>query len=126
MPRGAVVLLRWLPAPVTSVGGLIARLYVTRVRLGPHDPEQVQWFLTSFRQADLTRNRATALALSGYRLDEAKLTQIRVPVMVVGASQDRLHDQAVCKRIATGLPLAAYRNRRVLGHAPGGAGSDAG
>jgi len=71
------------------------------------DPEQFRKYCRSLDAADPWKLKRAALAFSRYQVWPI-LESIHVPVLIVAASKDRLHEPEYLKKMASVLPRAQY------------------
>ena len=101
---GYVRLLKYLPARLLPPIKSVAQTFVQRRKMNSQDHGQHERFMAAMGAASATKLRDSTLGLYAYDLDFERLRHIQLPSLVVGATRDRLHDQAEVRRIADCLP----------------------
>lgn len=101
-------LLKYLPAPLLPIIKGIAQQIVRRWKMSARDHGQKERFFAAMSAANATKLRDSTLSLYQYSLNWQALRHIQTPALVIGATQDRLHNQAEVRRIAESLPNAEY------------------
>ncbi|MBN2284038.1 MAG: alpha/beta fold hydrolase [Deltaproteobacteria bacterium] len=105
-PSWGIPLIRYAPASLYGAAKPAIKWYLRNVRLDKKkEPEQVKKYEGTMDAAEPRRLQANALALSTYSLWD-KLPHITAPVIIVGATADKLHGIREMERMVELMPSA--------------------
>ena len=100
------LLLRPVPPSLYTAIKPLLKWYLRNVRLDKHrEPEQVKKYEGTLNAADPWRLKANAFAIKDYSLWD-KLSDVRSPVLIMGAKSDALHGLNVINRMVDLIPDA--------------------
>ncbi|MCG8471482.1 MAG: alpha/beta hydrolase [Desulfobacterales bacterium] len=99
-------IIRYVPAVFFKVVRYLIVWYLINFRVDKkREPEQAEKYRRTIMDAEPIRLKANAAALNGHAIWE-DLKQIDIPVVIIGASADKLHGVEEITRMAEALPKA--------------------
>jgi pimeloyl-ACP methyl ester carboxylesterase len=108
VPAFGMAIIRLFHPPFYSVIRPFVKWYLRNFRLNvKSDAAQYRKYCDNLDAADPWKLKKAALAFSKYEVWDL-LPQIRVPVLVIGASKDKLHEPENLKRMTAMLPAVSY------------------
>ncbi len=106
-PGWILFLIKFMPAIFYTPLKPILKVYLSYIRLDKKKaPEQVGKYCGTIDAAEPVRLKANAYAIRNYSLWE-KLSDIKSPVVIIGAKSDNLHGIDILEKMVKLIPLAS-------------------
>ncbi len=105
-PYWILFMIKFFPAALYNVIKPLLKAYLSYFRLDiKNEPDQVKKYCGTIDAAEPVRLKANAYAVRNYSLWE-KLSDIKSPVVIIGAKTDKLHGMDIMEKMVTIMPLS--------------------
>jgi len=106
-PGWLLFIIKFIPAILYTVIRPILKAYLSYFRLDmKNEPDQVKKYCGTIDAAEPVRLKANAYAIRNYSLWE-KLSDIKSPVVIIGAKTDNLHGIDIMEKMVKIMPLSS-------------------
>jgi pimeloyl-ACP methyl ester carboxylesterase len=106
-PGWILFIIKFFPTLLYTVIRPILKTYLSYFRLDmKNEPDQVKKYCTTIDAAEPARLKANAYAIRNYSLWK-KLSDIKSPVVIIGAKTDNLHGIDIMEKMEKIMPLAS-------------------
>jgi len=105
-PGWILFIIKFFPAMLYTVIRPVLKTYLSYFRLdNKNEPDQVKKYCGTIDAAEPVRLKANAYAIRNYSLWE-KLSDIKSPVVIIGAKTDNLHGIDIMEKMVKIMPLS--------------------
>ncbi len=106
-PSWILLIIKFFPAILYAVIRPVLKAYLSYFRLDmKNEPGQVKKYCGTIDAAEPVRLKANAYAIRNYSLWE-KLSDVKSPVVIIGAKTDNLHGIDIMEKMIKMMPLAS-------------------
>ncbi len=106
-PGWILFMIKFIPAVLYTVIRPILKTYLSYFRLDmKKEPDQVKKYCGTIDAAEPVRLKANAYAIRNYSLWE-KLSDVKSPVVIIGAKTDNLHGIDIMEKMMKAMPLSS-------------------
>jgi len=106
-PGWILFIIKFIPAILYTVIRPILKIYLSYFRLDKeNEPDQVKKYCETIDAAEPARLKANAYAIRNYSLWK-KLSDIKSPVVIIGAKTDNLHGIDIMEKMVKIMPLSS-------------------